>query len=196
MLGRTFTSSDLGNSTSSFTGTGYPSTPPQGSTNIQQGTRVLYHALLGADSTIPNKYNFFHATRPVDVILGALQDTITALTNQYGANMDAWLLPVVQQEFFPTNFLGVPQANASEALFLPISMNRGTENHLIALNPSGIDGEDVCPPGQSGFVAPDGTLSLHYQDQMDLYKNFQLKPMLFDLDEVVANSGPPTTLSY
>lgn len=196
MLQRTFTLSDLGASRSSFLNPGYPSAPPQGSTNIQQGTRVLYHALLGDKSTIPNNYDFFHGTDPLAVILSALGDTTTALTNQYGTNMSAWLLPIVQQKFFPTNFVGVPQADPSEALLLPISMNRGTENHLIVLNPSGTEGEDVCPPGQSGFVAPDGTPSSHYQDQMDLYKNFQLKPMLFDFNEVVNNSGPPEVLNY
>jgi len=64
------------------------------------------------------------------------------------------------------------------------------------LSMRGVKGEDVCPPGQSGFVAPDGTLSSHYQDQMDLYKNFQLKPMLFDRDDVMDNSGPPQTVNY
>ncbi len=196
MLQRTFTVGDLGGSRPGFLGTGYPSAPPQGSTNVQQGTRVLYHALLGDKSTIPNNYDFFHGANPLDVVLSALGDTVTFLTGKYGSDMSKWLLPVVQQEFFPTNFVGVPQADSSEALFLPISMNRGTENHLIVLKPSGTEGEDVCPPGQSGFVAPNGAPSPHYQDQMDLYKNFQLKPMLFDLDEVVQNSGQPQVLYY
>lgn len=188
---------DLGASWPSFQSTGYPSAPPSGSTNVQQGTRVLYHALLGDKSTVPNKYDFFNGADPLSVVLSALADTITALSAQYGSSvMSTWLLPVVQQEFFPTNFVSVPQANASEALFLPISMNRGTENHLVVLTPGGIDGEDVCPPGQSGFVAPDGTPSLHYQDQMDLYKNFQLKPLLFNSKEVIENSGPPQVLYY
>jgi penicillin amidase len=199
MLQETFstTYNDLGASRSSFLATGYPTSPPQGSTNIQQGTRVLYHALLGKRSTIQNNYEFFHGTPPLNVVLTALQDTVTSLTGTYGSNMSKWLLPVVQQEFYPTNFVGVPQADASEALFLPISMNRGTENHLVVLNPSGAQGTDVCPPGESGFVAPyTGTPSPHYSDQMDLYKNFQLKPMLFELNDIISVSGPPQTLQY
>jgi penicillin amidase len=198
MLQETFatTYNDLGASRPSFLATGYPTTPPAGSTNIQQGTRVLYHALLGKKSTIPNNYDFFHGVKPLTVVLKAVGDTTAALTTKYGPDMSKWLLPVVQQEFFPTNFVGVPQADASEALFLPISMNRGTENHLIVLNRNGVEGEDVCPPGQSGFVAPNGTLSSHYSDQMDLYKNFELKPMLFDFHDVVKNSGPPQILHY
>jgi penicillin amidase len=192
MLQRTFTPEDLGASRSSFLNAGYPATPPTGSTNIQQGTRVLYQALLGDKSTIPNNYDFFHGTDPLTVILDALGDTVGALATQYGTDgMSSWLLPVVKQKFLPTNFVGVPQADPSEALFLPISMNRGTENHLIVLNRNGTEGEDVCPPGQSGFVAPDGSLSSHYQDQMDLYKDFQLKPMSLNF-----NAGPPQVLYY
>ena len=198
MLQETFatTYNDLGTSRSSFLATGYPTTPPTGSTNVQQGTRVLYHALLGKKSTIPNNYDFFHGVNPLTVVLKALGDTTAALTTKYGPDMSKWLLPVVQQEFFPTNFVGVPQADASETLFLPISMNRGTENHLIVLNWRGVEGEDVCPPGQSGFVAPKGTPSPHYSDQMVLYQNWDLKPMLFDFKDVVKNSGPPQMLHY
>lgn len=191
---------DLGASFARFSSTGYsenPASPPSGSTNVQQGTRVLYHALLGEKSTIPNEYDFFNNIDPNLVILDALDKTILDLTNKYGTNdMSQWLLPVVPQKFFHTNFAGVPQANPAEVLFLPIHMNRGTENHLVVLKPGGVEGWDVCPPGQSGFVGPDGTKGDHYLDQMDLYGNFQLKPMLFDFNDVVKNSGPPQMLIY
>ena len=41
-------------------------------------------------------------------------------------------------------------------------MNRGTENDMILTE------GDLCAvtPGQSGFIAPDGTKSPHYQDQL------------------------------
>jgi acyl-homoserine lactone acylase PvdQ len=31
--------------------------------------------------------------------------------------------------------------------------------------------------GQSGFIAPDGTLDPHFTDQLERYRNFQYKPM-------------------
>ena len=34
----------------------------------------------------------------------------------------------------------------------------------------------VAPPGQSSFVAPDGTMSRHYRDQVELYESFACKP--------------------
>jgi penicillin amidase len=105
--------------------------------------------------------------------------------------MSKWLLPVVPQRFVTTNFNGipqVPQANPDEELFLPVNMNRGTENHMVVLRPVGLKGVDVCPPGQSGFVATDGTTNPHYQDQMVLYRDFKYKDMLFYPNDVSKNA--------
>jgi penicillin amidase len=63
-------------------------------------------------------------------------------------------------------------------------MNRGTQNHLVELVLSEVDGHNVCPPGASGFVAPDGTKDDNYSDQMELYRTFQSKPMLFYFRDV------------
>jgi penicillin amidase len=188
---------DLGAQFPRFASAGYPTTPPSGSTNVQQGTRILYHVLLGDESTIPNIYDFLNDLPRKNVVLSALDDTISALKDQFGGTyMADWLLPVVKQQFFYTNFAGIPQASVGEHLYLPIQMNRGTENHLVVFRHGNVEGWDVCPPGQSGFVAPDGTPSPHYQDQMNLYKNFDLKPMLFDLNEVMGDSGPAQVLYY
>jgi len=186
MLKKTF-ADDLGPFFGRFSSAGYPSSPPTGSTNVQTGVKILYHALLGEDSTIPNEYDFFNGTDPLQIVLESLTEALTALQNQYGSNMDDWLLPVVPQRFFHKNFAGILQAKPEEELTLPINMNRGTENHMVVLKPWGIEGVDVCPPGQSGFIAPDGTKSPHYEDQMALYQNFQAKPMLFDYHDVLGN---------
>ena len=176
--------------TRGYGATGYPASPPSGSTNVQTGTKILYHALLGSKSTVPNTYDFFNGVDPLSVVYAALTDTVSALTAQFNTNdMTKWLTPVVQQEFFYTNFNNIPQASPSENLFLPINMNRGTENHMVALGPHGPAGRNVCPPGASGFVAPDGALDPHYQDQMALYRDFQAKPMLFDFEDVITHAS-------
>jgi penicillin amidase len=41
----------------------------------------------------------------------------------------------------------------------------------------GVTDYEVTPPGQSGFVAPDGTRSPHYDDQLDMFIDFELKPI-------------------
>jgi penicillin amidase len=67
---------------------------------------------------------------------------------------------------------------------------------MVVLKPSGLKGVDVCPPGQSGFVAPDGTTALHYQDQMELYRDFEHKDMLFYPNDVTNNAESYQTLLY
>ena len=171
-------------------GTGYPAAPPTGSTNLSTGSKVLYHALLGSASTVPNNYDFFKGVDPLLVVFQSLTGTISSLTTKYGtADMNKWLLPVIAQEFFFTNYNGIPQADSNENLFLPIQMNRGTENHMVVLDHKGVSGVNVCPPGESGFVSPQGVRDPHYDDQMELYKTFGSKPMLFYPDAVTHQSG-------
>jgi penicillin amidase len=180
-----------------YASAGYPTSPPGGSTNVQTGTKILYHSLLGDDSTIPNLYDFFNGEDPSDVVLEALMQALDELSNEFGTdNMSQWLLPVIPQRFATTNFNGIPQANPDEELFLPVNMNRGTENHMVVLRPAGLKGVDVCPPGQSGFVAPDGTIDPHYQDQMVLYRDFEYKDMLFYSNDVTKNAESHQTLAY
>jgi penicillin amidase len=42
---------------------------------------------------------------------------------------------------------------------------------------AGIHGVAVLPPGESGFIARDGTFSPHFADQVPLFNAFAYKPM-------------------
>ena len=178
--------------TRGYNATGYPTEPAQW--QHQRGKRVPRSFITRCsvrNPPCPTPTTSSTQSQPLNVVLlTALTDTIAALTAQFSTgNMSKWLTPVVKQGFFYTNFNGIPQASPSETLFLPIAMNRGTENHMVALGPHGPEGQNVCPPGQSGFVAPGGVPDAHYQDQMDLYKNFQSKPMLFNFQDVAAHTA-------
>jgi penicillin amidase len=52
----------------------------------------------------------------------------------------------------------------------------------------------AAPPGQSGFIAPDGTKSPHYSDQLELYTNFECKQENLFPAQVEANLESVTTL--
>src|SRR5699024_3449207 len=45
------------------------------------------------------------------------------------------------------------------------------------------------PPGQSGFIAPDGKRSSHYSDQLDLYVNFDCAESSLTPQDVDANTS-------
>jgi len=90
--------------------------------------------------------------------------------------------------------VGVPQAGDNEFLRLPVYMNRGSENNLVVLSAEGVHSFDVTPPGQSGFVAPDGTRSPHYDDQLAMFGSFALKPQAFTRSEVEAGAERRMTI--
>lgn len=72
-------------------------------------------------------------------------------------------------------------------------MNRGTQNDRIVLGDGIADLCTVGPPGQSGFIAPDGTRSRHYSDQMDMYRSFQCKTDQLTEQSVDANKTSEVT---
>jgi len=59
------------------------------------------------------------------------------------------------------------------------SQNRGAVNHIVTLSPNNIIGEIITSPGNSGFIKTDGTKSPHFGDQVNMFINFDYKPMLF-----------------
>lgn len=174
-----------------------PSVPPRpqpGSTNVSLGSRLLVNALLGEAAPVPQRHDFFNGEKPSTVIARALRKAVDGLAAEQGPGMAGWRDKVVPHEFNWRNFVGVPQAGEDEFLRLPVYMNRGSENNLVVLSADGARGADVTPPGQSGFVAPDGTRSHHYEDQLALFGSFQLKPQAFTRAEVEAAATSRITL--
>ena len=173
-----------------YLATGYatPQDGPTGSVNISSGGKILYEALLGDKAGVPQTFDIFNGKRPDDVIVAALDDTIVALKAKLGPDMSAWRAPTVPLTFRANNFFGVPQANANEAIHVPVYMNRGTENDLIVFGAKDAHGKvaayDVAAPGESGFVAPDGTPSPQYADQVEMYATFGRKPMRLEATDV------------
>ena len=148
-------------------------------------SQLLNNALLGEASGVPQAYDFFNGADPDAVVLAALDKTRAALTEQFGSpDVATWLLPLDQHVFDTRNSLGVPQAGADEGLAIGTAMNRGTENDMIRFSDGKVTFCAVTPPGQSGFVAPDGTKSPHYQDQLQHYADFGCRPQAFYRDDV------------
>jgi penicillin amidase len=75
-------------------------------------------------------------------------------------------------------------------------MNRGTENNRIVFNKDGVSYCDVTPPGQSGFIKPDGEPSPHAHDQLRLYAGFACKPLWLSEADVERNTVEREMLTY
>lgn len=110
--------------------------------------------------------------------------SIYDIVKTYGKDMKKWRLKSQSQILSAYNFRGVAQATEDNELAFPVIMNRGTENNLFVADGESIRGWDVFAPGQSGFIAPDGSKSKHYADQMELYWQFRNKFLPFSRSQV------------
>ena len=181
-----------------YASSGYatPERPPAGSINIAPGTKILYEALLGPKSGVPQRFDIFLGQSPDTVVLGALDDALIALKKQYGNDIRAWKVPVVPLAFLANNFLGVPQADQTEAKRGPIFLNRGTENDLIAFDSQGVQALDVVAPGQSGYVTLAGERSGHYEDQFGMYNEFGRKRIWLNAADVERTTRLREEINY
>lgn len=173
-----------------YSASGYETTQdgPTGSLNISVGAKILYEALQGGYSAIPQALDLFGGKTQQTVILMALQETWQTLSARYGADLSQWQVPAMALTFRANNFFGVPQAAPHEARHQAEYQNRGTENDMIVFSPIGQNAPvlawDVVAPGQSGFIAPDGTIDKHYDDQLKMYETFGRKPLWLTSQEV------------
>lgn len=70
--------------------------------------------------------------------------------------------------------------------------SQGTYQQAIAFSMEGIEDENILPPGQSGFISLAGEKSPHFDDQYDLYVNWQFKDMRFgEVQTTPVQSAPP-----
>lgn len=174
-----------------YSASGYETTQdgPTGSLNISVGAKILYEALQGSRSPVPQAVDLFGGKSPDEVVRNALEESWQQLSQRYGTQPGSWKTPAMPLTFRANNFFGVPQANADEAVHQAEYQNRGTENDMIVFGAQGeeVQAWDVVAPGQSGFVAPDGTPAKHYRDQLEMYKTFGRKPLWLTHDEVSAH---------
>ncbi|GAA0694475.1 penicillin acylase family protein [Marinobacterium maritimum] len=190
MLALTFKDDIPGKFFNWYASAGYPSkeSPLRASVNIQPGTKALLQALRGKEAGVEQTYDFLNGRPASELIIASLESALKKVKQQHGEDPANWKLPVVPMLFFTNNFLGMPQAAKGEARKTHIAMNRGTENNLVIFNGKQVETHEVVAPGQSGFIAPDGTPSPHYEDQLKLYEDFDYKRTWLSADQVEANT--------
>ncbi|MFT5610210.1 MAG: penicillin amidase [Arenicella sp.] len=170
-----------------YAATNNPSSPLGASMGSSVGAKVILRNLdslaNGADS-----YDFFNGVEPAVVLAQSFSETITALSKEHGDDMSLWSIAPAPMTWKPYNFRGVPQASEDALVSLPAYMNRGSENNFFIARDGKFLAYDVIPPGQSGFIALDGTASAHNNDQMELYSKFETKVIPFSIEQVKATA--------
>ncbi len=185
---------DLGPVYSMFAATGYPApnAPTAAGVNIQTGTKAIVEALL-----TPNPvYDLLNGEFPEAQLGHSLRRALSLLADSQGKVPADWRLPAPGRPYLSDNFLKVPQASGHHAVSGRLAQNRGTENNMFVLGRDGIVGWEVTPPGQSGFVAPDGSVGAHNTDQLAMYDAFGRKRMWFTQAEVQAHAVSTEQITY
>jgi len=142
---------------------------------------ILLHIFQGKDSKLKLRYkNYLDGISKDNAIVIALENALSVLENEFGSdNISGWLTPVKMKSFSEIGALPTPE--------MP-SMDRGTYNQVAEMPHWKINhlyespiAFNVLPPGQNGFVDYFGQPNPHAYDQLDLYINWQFKPMLYNL---------------
>jgi len=175
-----------------FQSTGYPTkdNPTSGGINLSSGLKASYEALVGK-----TKVDLLNGLSTNAVVAKVAADTYAQLSKENGQDMKQWKLALYPRVFKNENFMSIPQNNQFDSPSTPMEQNRGTENNMFVFYDDRVEGFEVAPPGQSGFIAPDGTPSAHMLDQMDLYENFGKKRMWFYKEDVIKQAKSNITLT-
>ncbi len=129
------------------------------------------------------KTDFFNGKKE-EILEKTLLDALAGLAEeQKDRKMDRYRLKTAMDAFHPVTVLGyfLHQPITSSTGQLPPfpKVDRGTENHIVNLEPGSIQGVNITAPGASGFIAASGEKSGHLDDQVQMFVDFTYKPMLF-----------------
>ncbi len=176
---------DLGDAFDWFNTTGYPveGKPTGSGVNISTGLKTLVEALQGN-----SRFDFLNGKTAEQVVAESLTTVYDALTARQGKNASAWRMANAPRPFSHKNFLGIPQTVERAAMLAPIEQNRGTENNMTVLHEDKIVAYEVVPPGNSGFIDPQGNKNANYSNQFEMYNAFERKRLWFYRTDVEANS--------
>jgi penicillin amidase len=152
----------------------------------------LYYRILNSEeATLELNYKqYLNGEAKDELIVDALHDACDTLETRYGtSDVSQWLSDIMWLTVNDPVFTEVGNLESPEKLgyVLPF-MNRGTYNQItemplwIRSNPTDPPiGVNVLPCGQSGFVQYPDIPSPHAYDQLDLYLDWEFKPMLYNL---------------
>ncbi len=181
----------IGGIIANSTAYGTPDAPTASGLNISVGFKLLFEVLQGR-----TPYDFLNGQEANIMWIAALDKALENLAAAYGKDMSQWNLPVPATRFNYVNFLGIPQSLPSAMRDDMRAMNRGTQNNMTVFQENGPIGYEVVPPGQSGFIKPNGQKADHFDDQYLMYQNFQKKQTWLHKSDVDAHAERTYTLTF
>jgi len=150
--------------------------------NYDYGRGTLMR-VLNPDATALSVAADYVGDGPDDELVRAFKTAVSELGEQYDGEPSTWRSDARIETFNNMALFGMPigVTTAGEMAWV----NRGTENHIVRLGDDPT-AENVVPPGNDGYVAPDGSTADHYKDQLQLFRDFEYKKLRFSDSEVDA----------
>lgn len=159
--------------------------------NFRYGRGTLMRSLYPEETALDTAVDYFDGDRN-GIFRRAFRDAVEALEAEYGETVCEWRADVEIDPLDNAVLFGMP-VGVGDAGEMPW-VNRGTENHFVRIGDRPVRAENVLPPGNSGYVSPDGAVDDHYDDQLELFTDFEYKDLRFDDDEVAAATVDDTVL--
>ena len=140
----------------------------------EAGTNFLLHvlddALAKKGSGVPPGRDYFNGEDPNQVMALVFDQTLAALTIQFSTpDPTQWIVPRGTIDFIHP-ILNFPVGS------IPLS-NRATYAQIVIFGRRSVFAESIQPLGQSGFISQTGGPDVHFDDQLELFRNFEYKPM-------------------
>ena len=151
------------------------------------GSGLLSRLVQGNQAALQVENDWLKGRKLEEIAFDSLNQVLVDLKKEYGASMNDWLLPIETMAFGAKSLINVPHGLGEQQPSI-IFMNRGSENHFVEMTKNGPIGMNITPPGQVGFINQNGEHSPHYKDQVDMFENFEFKPMLFEKEKVLENA--------
>ncbi len=152
---------------------------------------LVIHHLEGESSAVPVQYKgWLNGVTMEQIIRRSLAKALDNLESQYpDPGMEKWLTPVIPHKFDPGFFPGIPGGPVG-VRDLHVYMYRGTYDQIVRFsNGKAANSVNIDPPGQSGFVHPNGKPSPHFHDQLALFEDFKgYKPMHIYLSNAILDA--------
>ena len=151
--------------------------------DFRYGRGTLMRALYPEETTLDTAVDYFDGNRD-GVFLEAFREAVETLEAEYGDDVSTWQSDVQVEPLDNVVLFGMP-VGVGDPGEMPW-VNRGTENHFVQIGDEVVRAENVLPPGNSGYLSPDGEQDDHYDDQLEMFIDFEYKDLLFEDDAVEA----------
>lgn len=150
--------------------------------SYRYGRGTLMRVLNPEETALPLQADYADGDAS-DELVSAFKSAVSSLQEEHDGAPSSWRGDASLHNFNNLALFGMPIGVTSAGS--TARMNRGTENHIVRLSDDP-RAENILPPGNDGYVAPDGSTGPHYDDQLSMFENFEYKQLLFADDNVDA----------